>query len=128
MWMKIRSKGLCAEEAQGLPTLHGSRRGLNWGARIWGTLASKQQLETGREKQETMFLGNQRKNSTSKKSFLVGCGQDISRNMISAIDFESGPCSVLQLPSVTPDLQETPVVHNSLVRKQLHGDEGGRRG
>lgn len=55
------------------------------------------QLEMGGEKQEKhRFFGNQRKTIASKKSQLVGCGQDISRNMIAGIDFEIGPCSELQ--------------------------------
>lgn len=89
MWTKTRSQWLCTEEAQAIPALHG--RGTECGGR-W-------QLEMGGENQEKhSFFGDQRKTVTSKKSQLVGCGQDISRNMVSGIDFETGPCSVLQWP------------------------------
>lgn len=95
MWMKTRSQWLCTEEAQAQPALHG--RGTEFGDH-W-LAAGDGEREAG----ETQLLGESkeeyRKQETSAGG---GCGQDISRNVISGIDFETGPCSVLQLPPAAP--------------------------
>lgn len=48
------------------------------------------------------MTGGHRKDTASEKTLLVGCGQDISRNVISDIDFEIRPCSLMKLPAAVP--------------------------
>ena len=80
-WMETRREGLCTEEAQGPPALQ--RRGTS----TWDhwLVTGKGERKTG----ETISLEVKGRILPPKKPLLVGvgCGQDISRNVISGIDF-----------------------------------------
>lgn len=59
-----------------------------------------------------------------KKPLLVGCGQDISRNVMSGIDFETCPCSLLNLPRAVPEPSGNTYYTQKSCARVPHKDEG----